>query len=161
MTETITKYDWLPKPKQPKSCGDCSVCCSIMQVQELGKPMWSPCQHCTSPGCGIYPDRPASCSGWSCDWLTSNLPDDLRPDKLGLMIAHNRHGELQLFEAYADAFTDEKAKQIGYWIRKKMREVQRRLLYVEIDCILIRHGEPPGRWTGEGHAEVPGEKLRL
>lgn len=77
-----------------KPCGACTLCCSVIPVDapELKKRSFTACPHLrgvlhTSPGCGIYSTRPAACRVWSCLWLTSpDLPDELRPDRCGVVI---------------------------------------------------------------------------
>jgi Fe-S-cluster containining protein len=67
---------------RPKSCGPCGQCCKVFAVEELGKPMatWCP-HHRAGAGCGIYPDRPASCRTFECVWLMDpEMPHRFRPD---------------------------------------------------------------------------------
>lgn len=52
-----------------------------------------PCQHCTAQGCAIYPDRPEDpCVRFVCGWLQdgSPLPDDMRPDRAGVIVLLGR-----------------------------------------------------------------------
>lgn len=70
-----------------KSCGECSLCCKLMGIDELSKPLGVWCQH-AAPGCGcrIYSDRPESCRAFECAWLKEpEWPDELRPDRAGVI----------------------------------------------------------------------------
>ncbi len=99
-----------------RSCGECNACCSAMAITELDKPEWTPCPHLNAArhrhpddgqpsfvpitisrehlaakgggGCSIYRERPASCSGFKCQWL-AGMPiteQRHRPDRSGLII---------------------------------------------------------------------------
>lgn len=69
--------------KTNRVCGDCQACCTLMPVEEIGKPGLTRCKHQKSAlGCKIYPNRPHSCRIWSCAWLTDRETVDLpRPDR--------------------------------------------------------------------------------
>ena len=42
-----------------RTCGDCTLCCKVMAIEELAKPVGTWCPHCKpGRGCRIYPDRP-------------------------------------------------------------------------------------------------------
>lgn len=71
------------KPTERK-CGDCSLCCKLVPVSEIGKPANQRCMHQrVSKGCVVYrgPRFPRSCALWSCGWLMNLDAADLpRPD---------------------------------------------------------------------------------
>ncbi|TKW70576.1 MAG: hypothetical protein DI543_28680, partial [Bradyrhizobium icense] len=55
---------------------------------ELKKPVDVLCKHCTGHSCSIYDSRPSVCRGWYCVWrVEKDLPDDMRPDKCGVMFS--------------------------------------------------------------------------
>lgn len=68
-----------------RECGDCTLCCTVTAVRELNKPERVDCVHCNK-GCSIYEQRPVACAAFSCAWLDGDLPDWMRPDKVGVMI---------------------------------------------------------------------------
>lgn len=76
-----------------KSCGECSLCCVALEIEELNKPAGPPCPNCRlDGGCAIYASRPKVCREFECEWLTDrNLARQLRPDKIGtlFMEAHD------------------------------------------------------------------------
>ena len=76
-----------------KSCGDCTMCCSALEIEEFHKPAGPACAHCApGGGCAIYATRPKLCRDFECEWLTSRtLPRQFRPDRIGaiLMEAHD------------------------------------------------------------------------
>lgn len=68
------------------TCGDCTLCCTLLPVPELDKPANTHCQHCiVGKGCSIYEDRPQVCRPFNCAWLQSSASIDLRPDKINII----------------------------------------------------------------------------
>ena len=80
-------------PKASRECGSCSYCCTHVAVKAFDKPVGTPCQHLLpiipnepcAGACGIYADRPSECKMYRCSWLEGNLPEELKPDKCGLL----------------------------------------------------------------------------
>jgi len=68
-----------------RSCGTCTACCDAVAVQEIDKPVYTPCQHMCGTGCVIYQNRPQQCREYMCAWKTLWTPNDeqWRPDNLG------------------------------------------------------------------------------
>ena len=68
---------------QNRECGDCSMCCKLMEITELEKPAGRWCQHVVKKkGCRIYDDRPASCAAFMCGYLVWPLAEEYwRPSK--------------------------------------------------------------------------------
>ena len=79
-----------------KSCGDCSLCCKLMNVPELNKPRNVWCQHLViGKGCGIHEARPDVCRGFYCRWTEDPaLGPEWKPNKSKMVLAH--HGEDRL-----------------------------------------------------------------
>jgi hypothetical protein len=69
---------------------ECTLCCRLMDVDELDKPADKWCEHCqVGTGCRIYEDRPKTCRGWSCQWLArpDRYPEEeLRPDRCSFLL---------------------------------------------------------------------------
>lgn len=67
-----------------RSCGSCSLCCTVLRVDELAKPAGRDCRHQRGPhGCAIHATRPGICRRYRCLWLQGGLEDDERPDRTG------------------------------------------------------------------------------
>jgi len=67
-----------------RSCGPCSLCCTVLRVDELAKPAGRDCIHQRAAGgCGIHATRPGICRAYRCLWLQGGLEDDERPDATG------------------------------------------------------------------------------
>lgn len=71
-----------------RQCGECTLCCKLVPVQELDKQANTRCQHQRfKKGCAIYGKRPHSCKTWTCRWLTNQDTYDLpRPDRAHYVI---------------------------------------------------------------------------
>lgn len=69
---------------EPRSCGNCSLCCKLLKLHSFPKPANRWCQHCRpgKGGCSIYADRPPECVEFQCAWLYDDLPDRWRPDRI-------------------------------------------------------------------------------
>ncbi len=71
-------------------CGPCSMCCKVMAIPELNKPLGAWCANCTPPGngCAIYEARPRTCRNFTCNWLHEpTLPDRMRPDRSKVVLS--------------------------------------------------------------------------
>jgi Fe-S-cluster containining protein len=73
-----------------RSCGECTLCCTLLRVDELRKLGGTPCVHLRGPtgGCGIYATRPGICRVYRCLWLQGKLEEGDRPDRLGAILDH-------------------------------------------------------------------------
>lgn len=72
-------------------CGGCTLCCTLMAVEELGKGPCEKCKFVEKRGCGIYSTRPNSCKAFECLWYQSQsrpepMPKWMRPDRCGVVI---------------------------------------------------------------------------
>lgn len=68
-----------------RECGDCTLCCTLLAVQDIDKPAQTRCEHECEAGCAIYESRPWSCKRFDCLWLKGELPIWARPDKTGVV----------------------------------------------------------------------------
>jgi Fe-S-cluster containining protein len=51
----------------PRACGDCTLCCKFMAIEELEKRAGAWCVHCEpGTGCRIYAQRPGECRTFDC-----------------------------------------------------------------------------------------------
>lgn len=66
-----------------RRCGECSLCCTLLPVEEIEKPAGASCCHLSRlGGCSVYARRPLGCRLWSCRWLTDPRTESLpRPDQ--------------------------------------------------------------------------------
>ena len=61
------------KPNEKRrTCGECTLCCKLLPVEEIDKEGFTKCQHLKfKVRCSIYNERPVSCLMWSCAWLVN------------------------------------------------------------------------------------------
>jgi len=81
-------------PARAKSCGSCTLCCRVLAVPELDKPMGTLCAHCApGVGCEIYEARPHACRTFACVWLMDEeMPHRFRPDQTKVVLDQDAEG---------------------------------------------------------------------
>jgi len=69
-------------------CGPCSLCCTVLRVDELKKLGGVSCDKLgpEGTGCSIHDTRPRICRNYRCLWLQGKLEDSDRPDQLGAIL---------------------------------------------------------------------------
>src|SRR5262249_38933793 len=108
-----------PAPPEMKQCGDCTLCCKVMAIEALAKPVNAWCPHCR-PGKGgtIYAGRPAECESFNCLWLVSDLLEaQWKPSKSKFVLTTSDDGiEIRCDPGYPDAWRKEPyASEIRKW----------------------------------------------
>jgi hypothetical protein len=75
---------------QNRECGECTVCCTVLLIDDpdFQKLPGVTCPNCKAgAGCQIYAMRPGACRGFYCGWrYMAELPEQLRPDRSGIMV---------------------------------------------------------------------------
>ena len=70
-----------------RSCGECNLCCIVLDVPELNKVRGIQCPHSVKGvGCQIYDTRPQACVDFQCAWLQGDMEMDMMPHKQHVMI---------------------------------------------------------------------------
>lgn len=79
-----------------RACAGCTMCCKLLSIEELDKPMGVLCRHAQNGrGCGIYEQRPWGCRAFECLWLsTPEVPDYWRPEQSKMVLAGDETGTL-------------------------------------------------------------------
>jgi len=79
-----------------RSCGDCTMCCKVLAVAAMNKPLLTWCPQCQiGKGCAIYATRPAECAEFACLWLLDEtMPAELQPNKVKFVTYPHRDGYL-------------------------------------------------------------------
>jgi hypothetical protein len=117
-------------PMSERSCGNCDVCCNILEVRELNKKSYKNCDYrAEGGGCGIYNDRPSICRTWNCAYILGLMPNQeaLRPNNLGLMFypvsAKNNDLGIDMLmgqEVWLDAIYSSDCQKVIDWLKPKM-----------------------------------------
>ena len=80
-----------------KTCGECTLCCKVLDIVELAKPAGKLCGDCVrsgSGGCGIYATRPQVCRSYECLWKGDRaMSQQLRPDRVGTLLMEDPDSE--------------------------------------------------------------------
>lgn len=71
-----------------RQCGECSMCCKLMEIEELGKPIGVWCAYVRKGnGCAIYSERPPSCAAFGCGYLHWPMAGEhWRPSKCKMVL---------------------------------------------------------------------------
>ena len=71
-----------------RECGGCSMCCKVLEIEELAKPPGVWCKHMAQgKGCTVYDERPGVCRSFHCYWrYDANLGPEWKPDKSKFII---------------------------------------------------------------------------
>lgn len=80
-----------------RNCGSCTLCCKVLGIAALEKPLGRWCPHCRpGKGCGIYETRPQECRTFHCLWLTESfLGPEWKPDRAKFVL-YLEHGGARL-----------------------------------------------------------------
>ena len=81
-------------PAGERVCGSCSLCCTVLRVDELAKLGGCPCLHqLPEGGCAVHAVRPKICRAYRCAWLEGAFEDTDRPDQLGAVLDLQTRGD--------------------------------------------------------------------
>jgi hypothetical protein len=90
-----------------RQCGDCTLCCKVMAIDELAKPSGSWCRHCKpGRGCLVHEQRPAECRSFNCLWLTDDrFGPHWKPNRSKLVLTASEDGiEIRCDPGFPDAW---------------------------------------------------------
>lgn len=81
-------------PVPGRACGTCTLCCKVLPIRALQKPIGRWCAHCKpGAGCTIHDTRPDECRGFFCMWLIEpRLGPEWKPEKSKLVITGDATG---------------------------------------------------------------------
>ena len=71
-----------------RSCGTCTLCCRLPDIDLFDKPANVWCRHCVAgKGCSIYADRPSVCRDFLCLWMTdAGFAEIWEPSRSHMMV---------------------------------------------------------------------------
>jgi hypothetical protein len=131
------------QPKTVRDCDGCTLCCKVMEVQEIAKPGGKWCQHCrTGVGCGIYETRPLACSAYVCGYLTlPELGEEWKP-AISRLIVPSMVTDGSIIVRVDPARPDAWRRQPYYaelqkWAREALSEQRRVVVYAGGHSIVI------------------------
>lgn len=158
MRDPMPEHDVRPEARR---CGPCSLCCTVLRVDELGKLAGTDCAKLRAGGgCGIHPSRPGICRAYRCAWLEGRFGEADRPDRLDALVDFAPRGgalELVIVEAHPGAF--ERSQRL-----KAIAEAHRETLTVRVsDTLDVEEPDRPYRLLLPGGVEhaVRGERVSV
>jgi hypothetical protein len=106
-------------PPATRQCGDCTLCCKVLAIETLAKPVNAWCPHCKPErGCTIYADRPTECESFNCLWLVNDLLDaHWKPNRSKIVLTTSEDGiEVRCDPGFPNAWRKEPyASEIREW----------------------------------------------
>lgn len=71
-----------------RSCGTCTLCCRLPDIEAFSKPANEWCSNCSKDGgCSIYEVRPQLCRDFFCLWMTTEaLGEEWEPTRSKMMV---------------------------------------------------------------------------
>ncbi len=144
-----------------RRCGPCSMCCTVLRVDEIGKLAGTPCSKLAEGGgCAIHETRPAICRAYRCAWLEGRFREDDRPDLLGAVVDFTPRGvgfDLVIIESEPGVF--DRSPRL-----REIAEAHRELMPVRIsDTTRVDDADRPFRVllpAGE-EQRVEGERITI
>ena len=80
-----------------RPCGDCTACCTWLGGSAYGYEFGGgkSCKFLCETGCDVHKARPKVCEGYFCAWSQELLPEEMRPDKCGVLVSveNNENGQ--------------------------------------------------------------------
>jgi hypothetical protein len=133
-----------PKTVAGRSCGDCSLCCKLPQIDELEKPEGVWCRHCAPRrgGCRIYDTRPTPCRVFYCSWMVdADVGPEWRPLTAKMVVYFEPAASrlsIRVVPEHPDAWRREPYySQIKRWSRAAVEARQQVVVYIRRRVIVI------------------------
>jgi hypothetical protein len=129
-----------------RTCGDCTLCCKVMAIDELKKPAGSWCRRCNvGHGSKIYTGRPIECQTFNCVWLIDErLGPHWKPNKSKIVLTTPEDGlEIRCDPGFPNAWRKEPFRaQINKWAEAgELNEVTILVLVGERMTLVTRERE--------------------
>ena len=126
-----------------RTCSGCTLCCSLLGIVELKKPVFTICKNCIiGKGCKIYEVRPQTCAGFFCSYrLSADLPEYWNPKICGMVLHRDANSGTDIISIICSNSAKHRWKQEPYWndIKQIAADVHiRQGAYVRI----LRKGQP-------------------
>jgi hypothetical protein len=86
MSDTTSTSTLVPS----RTCGDCAMCCKILEIKTLNKPKGEWCGHSINHRrCGIYESKPSECTTFSCGYLLNyDLHENWYPPESKIVLTY-------------------------------------------------------------------------
>jgi hypothetical protein len=100
-----------------RACSGCTLCCSVLGIVELKKPVFKICKYSViGKGCKIYDMKPATCSGFLCTYRTSaSVPEYWHPKICGMVLHSETAGQNSMLSIICSSGAKHRWKKEPYW----------------------------------------------
>jgi hypothetical protein len=70
-----------------RPCGECTACCTWLKGSAYGYEFGNgkSCKFLCEQNCSVYTKRPKVCEQYFCAWAQELLPEEMRPDRCGVI----------------------------------------------------------------------------
>ena len=111
-----------------RDCGECTACCTWMIGESYGHKFGNgvSCNFLDKCGCGIYEKRPEVCRKYQCGWSQELFPEEMRPDKCGIIVSVENNENEQYLRAiimYKNESTEKYKQYLKEWGKKMNTKV--------------------------------------
>lgn len=129
-------------PVAGRSCGTCSLCCQLPEIEEFSKPANTVCHHCQpAKGCRIYDDRPQLCRDFFCRYMTDpDLSEAWNPVMSHMMVyAQGPQVTVLVDPAHANIWKSEPyIRDLRLWANEAHDDGGYLILYAGDDLTVMR-----------------------
>jgi len=99
-------------------CGECTLCCTLLDIPWMDSPAGESCKYCDK-GCTIYDTKDTKCSEFKCAYNQMEFASErMRPDNCGVIFekldkdlmfgtVNSKHGDFQFIHGQVNVFIKE------------------------------------------------------
>jgi uncharacterized protein len=100
-----------------RTCSGCTLCCSLLGIVELQKPVFTICRHCViGKGCKIYEVKPQTCTDFLCSYrISADLAEYWNPRVCGMVLHREAHGKTDMISVICSNSAKHRWKEEPYW----------------------------------------------
>jgi hypothetical protein len=145
-------------------CGNCALCCKVLNIEALEKPAGKWCSHCKpGNGCGVHAMRPVVCRGFYCEWMVSKgLGPEWKPERSKFVLAKTNDGTrltAHVDPGYPSAWRASPYYQnFKIWAAEAVRQDPMHLIDIvvggQVTVVLPDRDVDVGRLTPDDHVQL-------
>lgn len=120
-------------------CGECTMCCELLEIKWLNKPINTICRHCElNKGCKIHNDIDDECKNFKCLYYQMEKVNiNLRPDKCKVIF--EKISDKLIFGTQHPGFevTEITKNQVKYFMKEGFSVVIKNTKYKDAAIFLV------------------------
>ena len=100
-----------------RTCSGCTLCCSLLGIVELKKPVFTICKHCViGKGCKIYEVKPQTCTDFLCSYrISADVAEYWNPKVCGMVLHRESNANIDMISVMCSSSAKHRWKQEPYW----------------------------------------------